>query len=57
MKRANLEGSCHKKLISDSLNGFEVMDTGTNGLSAAVHYFDQGVFATVYLKDGDIFLK
>ena len=33
------------------------MGVDANGLSPTIHYFDQAVFATIYLNDGDIFLK
>lgn len=33
------------------------MEAKTNELSLAVYYFDWAIFATIYLNDGDIFLK
>lgn len=33
------------------------MEVKTNELSPTVYYFDRAVFASIYLNDGDIFLK
>lgn len=33
------------------------MEVKTNELSPTVYYFDRAVFATIYLNDGERFLK
>lgn len=56
MKRARLEGSCHKSFLL-TLNAFKEMEAKTNELSPTVYYFGRADFATICLNGGDVFLK